>query len=355
MKKDLLKLFLILVFLFFIQSCNKDNDFGKDNYLQTDYHINVPDGFPPPLIGDKKLTFEGIKLGRMLYYDPILSSNGLSCSSCHNPSKSFSSAFHIHPDGERTSIPVHVNLAWKTSFLWEGGLPSIEDVCIGDFEPEFFNTDMTVLVNRLITHEQYPKLFYEAFQIQSISGLTHHELKLKIIDAIAQFMNTMISNNSKYDQFRRQEINLSQDELRGYIIFNTEEGDCFHCHGSVLYSDYRLHNNGLDENPIGRDMGNFNFSNDSNNIGKFISPTLRNIDLSAPYMHDGRFQTLEEVVEFYNSGVYLNSPNIDPIMTKPFKLNGLQLTNYDKSCLVKFLKTFTDTAFIQHPDYQSPF
>lgn len=352
-KQIYLLITVIMVVVFF--SCKKDKTEEPATFTTTPYTIAVPAGFPPVGPNAANLTIEGVALGRMLYYDPILSSNGLSCSSCHKQSKSFSSPFHVHPNGDTTSIPSHINLAWKNSFLWEGGLSSIENVCMGDFEPEFFNTNMNDLVNSLMAHDQYPAMFKSAFNVSDISALSHQQLKEYIVNATAQFANTFVSSNSRYDQFQRHEIMMTPDEQRGYIIFNTEEGDCFHCHGSVLCTDNKWHNNGLDANPAGQAMGYYNFSHDTNDIGKFLAPTLRNVEFTAPYMHDGRFQTLEQVVEFYNSGVNLNSPNVDPIMTKPFKLNGLHLSVYDKQCLVLFLKMFSDTNFINNPDYSSPF
>jgi len=350
MKKKL-AIFSMIALIAGSYSCKKEN--AETNHSQTPYTLNVPPGFPPPYANN--MTVEGVTLGRMLYYDPILSSNGLTCSSCHRQSLSFSSPIHVHPDGSRTSVPVHINLAWKKNFLWEGAFESIEQVCMGDFEPEFFNTNMNDLVERLKQHQQYPSLFYEAFNITDVGNLTHQELKDKIVEAIAMYANTLVSSNSRYDKYRRNEIAFTQEELRGYIIFNTEEGDCFHCHGSVLMTDNGFHNTGLEELPDGQDKGLFNFTGNPDDLGKFLSPTLRNVALTAPYMHDGRFQTLEEVVEFYNSGVHQNSPNIDPIMTKAFKVNGLNLTPYDKQCLVDFLKTFTDSSFVTSTAYGSPF
>ena len=355
MKKYFFGTIVLLFTIGIIASCRKDKGDDSTGYTRTPYHLTVPDGFPEPYIGSNSLTVEGVRLGRMLYYDPILSSNGLTCASCHVPGKSFSSPLHIHPNGDQTSVPAHINLAWKNKFLWEGGLASIEDVCMGDFEPEFFNTNMNDLVQRLKNHEQYPRLFYEAFDVTDIAALSHQELKEKIVTATAQFANTLVSANSNFDRYRNQEYAPTQEEIRGLIIFNTEEGDCFHCHGSVLCTDNRLHNNGLDEHPEGQDAGYFNYSHDSLDIGRFMAPTLRNIELTAPYMHDGRFATLEEVVEFYDHGVNLNSPNVDPIMTKPAKANGLHLSAYDKQCLVAFLKMFTDTSFLSNPEYSNPF
>ncbi len=356
MKKAIFLSIVSISFFFFFNACKKDKEEQPtDTFTITPYSIALPDGFPPVTSNASNLTVEGIKLGRMLYYDSILSTNGLRCASCHRQGRAFSSPAFVHANGDVTSVPAHINLAWKKDFLWEGAVKSIEEVCIEDFEPEFFNTDMDQLVIKLKSHDQYPGLFRDAYNITDISTLTHQQLKLTIVDAIAQFVNTFVSSDSRYDRYLRNEEQLTPDEIRGYIIFNTEEGDCFHCHGSLLLTDSKHHNNGLDEFPSGQDMGYFNFTHDSTDIGKFLAPTLRNIEYSAPYMHDGRYQTLEEVVEFYNSGVNQHSPNIDPIMTKPFKLYGLHLSAYDKQCLVAFLKTFSDTAFINNPAYSSPF
>ena len=137
------------------------------------------------------------------------------------------------------------------------------------------------------------------------------------------------------------------------MIFMTERGDCFHCHGNPLFTSNDFRNNGLDCTPQGANSGRYLVTGNANDIGKFSVPTLRNVELTAPYMHDGRYATLEEVVEFYNSGVCMTSPNIDPIMTKPAKEYGLNLWPWEKEDLVNFLKTLTDTTFINNPDYRN--
>jgi cytochrome c peroxidase len=355
MKK--LSLLLIITFLIgILNACKKDSEENTvSTFTTTPYTIALPGGFPPVTSNASDLTVEGIQLGHMLYYDSILSTNGLKCASCHRQDRAFSSPMFTHWNGDVTSVPAHVNLAWKKDFLWEGAINSIENVCILDFEPEFFNTNMELLVTKLMNHPQYPEMFRKAYNINDISKLSHQQLKLTITNSIAQFINTFTSSNSKYDKYVRNEVQFTSDELRGYIIFNTEEGDCFHCHGSVLFTDNKHHNNGLDEFPTGQNLGYYNFTHDSADIGKFNAPTLRNVEFTAPYMHDGRFQSLDEVVEFYNSGVNQHSPNIDPIMTKPFKLYGLHLSTADKLCLVDFLKTLSDSGFITNPAYSNPF
>jgi cytochrome c peroxidase len=346
-----LKPLYLLVTILLIVSCKKEKD-DPASYTATPLSIQVPQYFPVPVIPDyNKLTVEGIRLGRKLYFDPILSTNGLSCSSCHDRTKSFSIPTFTALTGQVKSVPPHVNLAWNTEYNWNGSEPVLDRLCLGDFEPEFFNTSMPLLVSNLEQHAEYPRLFKEAFDLNQISSLSYGDLKLKIVYAISQFMRTMVSSDSKFDRFMRHEVNLTQEELDGFILFTTEKGDCFHCHGYPLMTNNLFINNGLDSLPSGFNQGRFFVTGNPNDVGKFSTPTLRNVELTAPYMHDGRFSTLEDVIEFYNSGVHLNSPNIDPIMTKAAKQSGLNLTVYEKNSLVAFLKTLTDTVFINNPAY----
>lgn len=145
------------------------------------------------------------------------------------------------------------------------------------------------------------------------------DLKQKIVKSIGQYLRTMVSYNSRFDQFRRHEINLSPTELNGMAILYTEQGDCFHCHDAPLMTSTLVTNNGLDSMPVGYDRGLYNFTGRPQDDGKFLVPTLRNIELTAPYMHDGRFKTLEEVIEFYNSGVHQTSPTFYSVRDKSRK------------------------------------
>ncbi|HQQ93496.1 MAG TPA: cytochrome c peroxidase [Bacteroidia bacterium] len=343
-------------------SCRKDSAAvigtfnGSEAYTAKPYEFNVPKRFPAPAFPDfNRLTVEGVYLGRALYFDPILSTNGRSCSSCHNPQFSFSSPVFVSSSGYRISVPPHINLAWNPDFNWNGSVTVLDRLCLGDFGPEFFNTSMPGLVSKLMKHDRYPLLFKKAFDVNDISALSYDDLQLKIVYAISQFMRSMVSGNSKYDRYLRHEVFLSPDENEGMETFFTERGDCFHCHAYPLMSSNTFHNNGLDSLLSGQNLGRYLVSGNINDEGKFSAPTLRNIEYTAPYMHDGRFQTLEEVVEFYNSGVHWNSPNIDPLMTKPAKLYGLGLSPVQKSNLVKFLRTLSDTAFLNNPAYKKPF
>ena len=172
--------------------------------------------------------------------------------------------------------------------------------------------------------------------------------------ALAQFFRVLASTDSKFDKFLKKEAALSPSELNGMDIFFTEKGDCFHCHTVPLMTNNDYHNIGLDSVFSGGNLGRYTITTDVTDIGKFKSPSLRNVALTAPYMHDGRFATLEEVVEHYNSGVK-NSSTLDPLMTKPGKEFGLQLTAQEKSDLVSFLKTFTDDTFLTDTTLSNPF
>lgn len=315
----------------------------------------VPPLFPVPAIPQfNPLTKEGIDLGRRLYYDNILSTNGLACASCHLPEKSFSTPLFVTKNGTHISVPPHINLAWNGDYNWNGSEPVLDRLCLGDFGPDFFNTDMDLLVKKLKAHPLYPAMFANAFGVKDVAKISHDELQLKIVYAISQFLRTMVSSNSRFDKWIRRKIVFTPDELAGFDIFFSEKGDCFHCHGYPLMTSNLFVNNGLDAAPSGADAGRYMVTGNVQDIGRFSVPTLRNIALTAPYMHDGRFATLDEVIEFYNSGVQAAAPNLDPIMTKPFKAHGLGLTPLQKSQLLAFLNTLTDSTFITDTRFKRP-
>lgn len=351
----------LLMVVLVIASCKKDKEtqvVPDAPYKTTPYTLRVPAGWVNPVIPDfNPMTVEGVRLGKMLFYDDVLSTNGRSCSTCHNTDKSFSTEVFYFPSGEPVSVPPLINVAWNPDFEWYGQVDILDHVPLGDFTPLFFDPNHDTIVARMKANPLYPQYFYEAFNVKDIAQISYDDLKLYSSYAIIQFVRTIISDNSKYDKVMRHEpgIAFTPEEMSGSIIFYTEKGDCFHCHGSPLLTTNVMTNNGLDTVFTGENLGRYNVTGRPSDIGKFSSPTLRNAELTAPYMHDGRFQTLEDVIEFYNSGVHWNSQNIDPIMTKPFKEYGLQLTAQEKADLLSFLKTFTDTSVRSNPDYASPF
>lgn len=308
----------------------------------TPVEFSIPGYFPQiDIPAGNPTTREGIALGRMLYYDTLLSASGPraghSCSSCHAQALGFTVPFN------GTNVLPHVNLAWSTNFLWTGKVQgNLEDIMRFEVE-EFFQVDEALLRN----HPVYPQLFRRALGTNQIT-------RADVGKALAQWFRSLLSTNSRLDQYLRHETAFTPSELNGMVLYLTEAGDCFHCHGLPLLTDNAFHNIGLDSTFSGNAQGRFLVTGDPADRGKFKTPTLRNIALTAPYMHDGRFQTLAEVVEHYNSGVR-HSPSLDPIMTKPGKETGLHLSPQQKADLVAFLNTFTDQVFTTDTALASPF
>ncbi|MCF8258355.1 MAG: cytochrome-c peroxidase [Flavobacteriales bacterium] len=308
----------------------------------TPLQLGIPDHFPiMDIPADNPLTEQGVALGRRLYHDPLLSQggpqNGRSCSSCHFQPGGFSLS------GPGMSVLPHVNLGWNDVFLWEGKVEGqLEDIMRFEVE-EFFQSDLELLRSDPV----YPEMFRKAFGECEITT----ELVTK---AMAQWFRRLVSTNNRYDRYATYQLQLTDAELRGMTIFLTEKGDCFHCHIPPLFTDNSFHNNGIDSLVEGEDRGRYNVTHHTTDLGLFKTPTLRNVALTAPYMHDGRFATLEEVVEHYNSGVR-RPANVDPIMTKPGKEYGLGLTEQDKADLVAFLTALSDETFISDTALSSPF
>ncbi|MFY0672887.1 MAG: cytochrome-c peroxidase [Bacteroidia bacterium] len=289
-------------------------------------------GFPNiPKHADNPVTEEGIALGRKLYYDSRLHENSEhSCATCHQQQNAFTSD---------KSVLTHINLGFDNVFLWKGDKQgTLEDIMLFEVD-EFFNADMS----KLSVDEDYRRMFKQAFGIEKIESQY-------AAYALAQFLKTLNSYNSKYDQYLRNEIDLTDAEKRGELIFFSEIGDCFHCHSAPLFKDNLLHNNGLDSDyKTDEDYGHYRISGIAADKGKFKTPTLRNIELTAPYMHDGRFETLEEVIVYYSYGVN-NVANIDPLMKQAYK-GGIALEPDDILALVAFLKTLTDYDVIENKDF----
>ncbi|GIV27238.1 MAG: cytochrome-c peroxidase [Bacteroidia bacterium] len=327
-------LFLVLfciVFLF--EKCKKKNDLTdvSTEICTPDtsaYSLVVPAYFPDiPASNKMNLKKAKVELGKKLYYDPRISSLGKSCSSCHIQSASFSSS-------AVNSLP-HINLIFSKNFLWRGKIQTgLLDAMRFEVN-EFFNTNPAVIQN----DEEYKTLFCKAYGNTEITNE-------KIAECLAQFIATIVSGNSKFERYLRGEVILSDSEFNGLNIFTTEKGDCFHCHALPLMTDNSFRNIGLDSIFNSTNWGLFEYTKYPYDIGKFKVPTLINVALTAPYMHDGRFQTLEEVINFYDHGIKY-STTLDPIMMKNNRLQtGLQLTEQEKEDLKNFLLTLTDSTLL---------
>jgi cytochrome c peroxidase len=358
-------LFLGLVSLSF-QRCNKDDDIvdveptiTTPAITATPYALTIPAGFPTVtnMPTDNPMTEEGVALGKKLFFDPILSKDSTqSCGSCHAQQFGFSDnnkQFSTGVDGFNgdRNAPTIINILWAKEMFWDGRAATLEEQALGPVEnPIEMHLSWDTALLRLKNNPTYVTMFQGAFQ--TVDFTKEHAAM-----AIAQFERTFISNNSRYDKYLRGELILTAEELRGEAVFFSEDAECFHCHttgdGSGLLTDNLFHNNGLD--PFFTDKGLGKTTYDANDDGKFKTPTLRNIELSSPYMHDGRFNTLEDVIEFYSSGVVV-SATVDPLVQS--RSGGVQLDLLSnvtaKADLVAFLKTFTDTAFINNPAFAPP-
>jgi len=384
----------------FFSCCDTCND-PPDTFTPTHYVWPKPNGERPwfPTVmnipADNPMTVEGVELGRYLFYDTRLSGRldcdyQMSCATCHIQAKGFKVGIdHLkfiggrprgvpdaqYPEGKPTphfNLPL-VNLVFNSNgYLWNGmicnantnlgnaayGVPAepqyhlrnIESlVWMGIYAQHEMNgtVDSTVAMILSITkNPDYPALFKEAFGDEEI---TYD----RISKAIAQFIRSIVSYNSKYHKWVRKEIpNLTAQEYRGYTIFMSEKGDCFHCHGDpVLLTTNQFYNNGLDTtftDPRDR----YGFTKNPMDKGVYKATSLINCAINAPYMHDGRFKTLEEVINHYSEGVHY-SAYIDPLM-KWVAYGGTQLTEAEKADLLAFLNTLTDFDLLINPAYSRP-
>ncbi|MCB0607691.1 MAG: cytochrome C peroxidase [Lewinella sp.] len=341
-------------------NCPED-DLIQGTYDPTAYNLDLPPWMGTPLIpADNPLTNAGVELGRFLFYDPILSADStLSCAGCHKITHSFTDDARFSKgvlglEGTRNSMPL-INLAFNPNgFFWDGRAGSLEDQVLVPVEDhKEMNETWDHVAEKLRAHKTYPAMFRKAFGIERKKEITK-ELTGR---AIAQFERTLVSYQSKFDNVAQLNQGwLTDSEERGKDLFYVEPNDpthpgCSHCHGGINFTDFTFRNNGLDDVSsldqfpdlgLGGHTGNF-YDN-----GKFKVPSLRNVALTAPYMHDGRFQTLEEVLENYSAGGH-NVENED-VNIRPFPLSAQQ-----KQDMIRFLQTLTDTSYIHNPAFSNPF
>lgn len=354
----MLNRFVITIFaLATIAGCKPDRIEVEPSTFGTPLAFPRPVNFPPvdmPI--NNPLTKEGVKLGKHLFFDKRLSGdNSQSCASCHLQESNFSDPrqFSIGIDGsvgDRNGMPI-MNLAWQSFFFWDGRSHSLEDQALQPVEnPIEMKTTWPEVIAKLEADPRYVTMFTAAFGPNSIT-------KENAAKAIAQYERTMISANSKFDQRARGEYVFTSLEEDGYQIFNSELGDCFHCHGDAntgnlfgALGDLQFSNNGIDS-ILKPNTGFEVVTGNPQDRGKFKIPSLRNIEYSFPYMHDGRFATLQEVIEHYNMGGHITS-TIDPNMKKAGV--GHNWTPYQKSALLAFMLTLSDDPFLTDTTFTDP-
>ena len=331
----------------------------------TAYNLTLPTNFPQPqpIPATNALTVEGVALGRQLFYEKALSVNNVvACASCHRQELAFTDglarAQGVNGAVSPRSAMSLANLAWEPKLTWDGAAVSLEIQARTPIEnPVEMHQSLTVGVARLQATTTYPAQFRKAFGGSTIT----EENTLK---ALAQFERTLISSNSRYDKFRRGDRTaLSSLEQQGLVLFTTHPngtmrgGNCGDCHSGDLQTNHNFNNNGLDLTFT--DLGRGSQTGQPTDNGKFRIPSLRNIALTAPYMHDGRFTTLSDVVDHYNQHIVLNSPNIDPLLLNttndPRQQSfTLDLTTAEKAQIVAFLQTLTDTTFTKDRRFAKP-
>jgi cytochrome c peroxidase len=341
MKKILAILSLILSFA----SCSVDSEI-KPIIKDDDVKEIIPNGWPTPNynFSNNTLTADGFTLGRALFYETLLSSdNTISCGSCHQQYSAFANSGHDISHGinsllGKRNTPAIQNLNWNPTFMHDGGILNIEVMPFAPItNPIEMNETMTNVIAKLSASGKYKQLFTKAYGDDMVNSQ-------RIFKAIAQFMGTMYSYNSKYDNVKSGKDNFTTQEQSGYNLFVQK---CASCHKEPLFSDYDYRNNGLSINAY-NDSGRAHITGNISDRFKFKTPSLRNIEKTEPYMHDGRFNTLDQCLNHYSSGIVI-SATLDPQLT-----GGIPLSMQEKSDLILFLKTLTDSKFLTDQRYSDP-
>lgn len=345
--RQLLTISFIVLFTagssYFLGSCRK-----KDAPPPvTPVSFEVPAGFPQPQynFAANPLTQEGIDLGRRLFYDGRLSKDGnFPCASCHQQFAAFVTFDHDLSHGFDNTFtlrnsPGLFNLAWHKEFHHDGGINNLE---VQPLAPITASNEMAETVENVIKKlkedEKYRQMFYAAFGDEEINSQ-------RMLKALAQFMLTIVSANSKYDRMKKGQASFTAQEQQGYALFQTK---CATCHQEPLFTDLSYRNNGLPLKTSLNDFGRMRITNDRNDSLKFKVPSLRNVYITYPYMHDGRFITIQQAVQHYRTGVAAG-PTVDPLVR-----NGIPLTNTEATNIVAFLRTLTDSSLLTNPKFSQP-
>ncbi len=351
---------LFIVTVCFWSACSKI----EPVVIEPDKLFVAPDNFPKPTYNlDKNpITKEGFELGKSLFYDGILSRDGsISCGECHRQDYGFTHHLHDLSHGIDNQIGLRnssalQNLAWEKTFGWDGGVFDLDLFAISPIEnPVEMDEKTGNVLEKLRKSSKYPAMFKNAYGTTEITSE-------RFLKALSQFLLSLVSTNSRYDKYIRKEegATLSETELAGLSIFKQK---CSSCHSGELFTDGNFHNNGLPPTERSQavitivdgvkkvsivpiyDDGRMRITELSSDKNKFKVPSLRNIEATKPYMHDGRFQTLDEVMNHYTNTV-TNTQNLDPILQQNGKL-GIALTDTEKTQLIAFLKTLTDRKFLE--------
>jgi cytochrome c peroxidase len=310
-------------------------------------NFSYPSSWPKPTYDFSKNPIEKnkVNLGRVLFYDPILSeNNSISCESCHSPYSAFTHIDHALSHGIYDSIgtrnsPALMNLAWKKSFMWDGAINNLDMQALAPIShPLEMGSSIKKVVIKLQASKKYRQLYFQAYGDSIPTGE-------KTLKALSQFLLTLVSSNSKYDKVMSGDLQFTTQEKNGYALF---QKNCSSCHREPLFTNDEFANNGLPENPSLKDKGRMHITLDSTDTYKFKIPTLRNIEYTYPYMHDGRFKKLSEVMNHYTSGI-IQSKTLAPELKEKIKL-----TENEKVDLISFLLTLSDKEFVFNSNHTYP-
>ncbi len=335
MRKSLL---CLLAMACLLTACTGEHD----SPAQDPYAFSQPSNFPPVAytFENNPVTKDGFELGRALFYDPILSADStIACANCHQQARSFSDPVHRFSKGVSgasgvRNAPAIQNMAYQKVFFWDGGVNHLDFVPINAItSPIEMQETLADVVRKIQRREVYKKQFTKAYG----NGIVDSQ---KLLHALSQFMTMMVSANSRYDKYVRNEgEQLTASELGGMKLFQLK---CASCHATDLFTDGSFRNNGIDDN-FDSDIGRQRITETTADRGKFKVPSLRNAELTFPYMHDGRFHTLVEVLNHYAAGVKV-SGTLDPLLMQN-GVAGIPLSEDEKSQIIDFIKTLTDREF----------
>lgn len=337
----------IILFVFassaLLNSCKKTDSQRKPTIVS----FEVPPGFPQPAynFAANPLTKEGIQLGQKLFYEDRLSKDRqTSCASCHQQIGAFTTYQHDRSHGYngshtlRNAIAI-TNLAWQKEFRADGGVTSVEEISMAHIiAPDEMAETMNNIIDTLKADSKYRQLFTAAYGDQNITSQ-------RILDALKQFLLTMVSAGSKYDKVKKGEASFSVFEEMGYALFKTK---CATCHTEPLFTDFSYRNIGLPVASFLLDYGKMRVTGNRNDSLKFRVPSLRNVDFSSHYFHDGRYSSIQRSINHYRFDVE-QSNTLDPSL-----VNGISLSDTDVINLVAFLRTLSDSAYVKDPRFAEP-
>ena len=347
-----MKTWIVITGLFFflvsgvlvLNSCRKT---PLSSYRPTPINFTIPNGFPNPVYNfqNNPLTEESFLLGRKLFYDGRLSLDGhFPCSSCHQQVAAFTTYEHDRSHGYNHShtlrnAPGLANLAWYPVYKWDGSASTIEAISLAHITaPDEMAETMNGIIAKLKNDTAYQPLFQAAYGSPQVT-------QDGILKALSQFVVNLVSANSKYDKVKRGEASFTAQEQNGYTVFQNK---CNTCHTEPLFTDFSFRNVGFEMDPFLNDFGRMRVTGDAKDSLKFRVPSLRNVDLTSYYLHDGRLSAMRMMLEHYRSGINAG-PTLDPLLT-----NGISLTNSEENDIISFLRTLSDSSYINNPRYREP-